>query len=328
MAIIKTENTKTQPQLREVQNKIYLRGALGLQLDLSSNSLPVYEALASEVRLKILQKISQKEYSITELAAELGLSKAITTKHVQKLEQARLVQADRSKSGHKKVPRLMVDSIEVEFPCKIYSSYSSYQDDIQVGHYTGFEVSPTCGLAGLDAGIGKFDDPRSFVDPNHFNAAMLWFSAGYVEYMIPNRLEEKQTPKMLEISMELASEFPYSNNVWPSDIGFSINGVKVGTWTCPGNFSDTRGFYTPQWWHDDLSQYGLLKHLRISESETSIDGQVLSQVGLDDLKLREKDFIVLRIIASKEETHSGGVTIFGRGFGNYDQNIFVSLYYC
>lgn len=299
-----------------------------MQLDLSCNSLPVYEALASEVRLNILQKISQKEYSLTELADELGMSKAVVTKHVQKLEQVHLVQASRGVTGHKKVPRLMVDSIEVEFPCKIYSSYSFYQDDIQVGHYTRFEVCPTCGLVGLDGNIGKFDDPRSFVDPNHYNAAMIWFSSGYVEYMIPNRLEKEQTPKMLEISMELASEFPYSNNMWPSDISFFVNGVKVGTWTCPGNFSDTRGFYTPQWWGDDLSQYGLLKHLRVSESETSIDGQVLSQVGLADLKLGEKTFIVLRIAASKEEVHSGGVTIFGRGFGNYDQSISVSLYYC
>lgn len=301
-----------------------------MQLDLSKNSLPVYEALASDVRLEILRLIGEKEYSITELAKELGLSKAIVTKHVQKLEQAHLVQCGHpgAGAGRRKLPHLTVDSIQIQFPRKIYRSYLSYQDDIQVGHYTGFEVYPTCGLASATGPIGKFDDPRSFVDPNHFNAALVWFSAGYVEYMIPNHLERDETPKLLELSMELASEFPYSNNVWPSDIAFSINGADVGTWTCPGNFSDTRGFYTPAWWGDSLSQYGLLKHLRIADHATSIDGQEISGVGLEDLQLAQKDFITLRITAAHSDKNAGGVTIFGRGFGNYDQNILVSLYYC
>ena len=34
--------------------------------------------------------------------------------------------------------------------------------------------------------------------------------------------------------MEVSSEFPFSNNNWPSDITFSLNGVELGTWTSPG----------------------------------------------------------------------------------------------
>ena len=53
-----------------------------------------------------------------------------------------------------------------------------------------------------------------------------------------------------------------------------------------------------------------------------------SGVGLEDLQLAQKDFITLRITAAHSDKNAGGVTIFGRGFGNYDQNILVSLYYC
>ena len=57
-----------------------------MQLDISSNSLPIYEALASSVRLELLRLISAGDYSITELSKKLNLSKAIITKHIQKLE--------------------------------------------------------------------------------------------------------------------------------------------------------------------------------------------------------------------------------------------------
>ena len=64
-----------------------------MQLDITPNSLPVYEALASNVRLQILQLISERDYNITELSESLGLSKAIITKHIQKLEETRLIRS-------------------------------------------------------------------------------------------------------------------------------------------------------------------------------------------------------------------------------------------
>ncbi len=57
-----------------------------MQLDISNESLPVYEALASSVRLKIIQLLSLNKMSVKELASELGLSSAIVTMHVKKLE--------------------------------------------------------------------------------------------------------------------------------------------------------------------------------------------------------------------------------------------------
>ena len=56
-----------------------------MQLDISQDSLPVYEALASSVRLTIIQLLSKKKMSVKELASELGLSSAIVTMHVKKL---------------------------------------------------------------------------------------------------------------------------------------------------------------------------------------------------------------------------------------------------
>lgn len=300
-----------------------------MELDLSDNSLPVYQALASDVRLQILRLACEGNYSITDISKKINLSKAIVTKHVQKLEQAQLIKCERddSSAGCRKISHLAVDNIRIEFPRHIYHSYSKYEEEMPLGNYIGFEVHPTCGLVSKTGRIGNFDDPYAFVDRNRCNAAMLWFSEGYVEYLMPNHLEKGQKPRMLEISMELASEFPYSNNVWPSDISFFLNEIPVGTWTCPGNFSDARGFYTPEWWNDDLSQYGLLKHIRVSDLNTSIDGEPISDITLSDLDMDNHKFIRLRIASLSNAVQKGGVTIFGRGFGNFDQDIICRLYY-
>lgn len=300
-----------------------------MQLDITTLSLPVYEALASSVRLRILQLISDRDYSITELAQQLGLSKAITTKHIQKLELARLIRCKKSpgKSGQKKVPRLAVDVIEISFPAKLYHSYSTLSTCTQLGHFSNFGVVPTCGLATTQSVVGTLDDPLSFVSAERVNASLLWFSEGFVEYKIPNTLAVGQQLQMLEISFEIASEFPLSNNVWPSDITFYINGVSLGTWTCPGNYSDARGFYTPVWWPDNCSQYGLLRHIRINNNCVNMDGETLSTVQLGDLDIGRSQFIDFRIEVSSDAKNLGGVTLFGKGFGNHDQDIVTKLFY-
>lgn len=62
-----------------------------MRLNVSVQVSSVYEAMASPVRLKILQLISEQPRCITELADSLNLSKAIITRHIQKLEDAHLI---------------------------------------------------------------------------------------------------------------------------------------------------------------------------------------------------------------------------------------------
>jgi predicted transcriptional regulator len=300
-----------------------------MKLDLSKNSLAVYESLASETRLKILELLSIQELNIGQLAAKLNLSSAIVTRHIQKLEQAQLVASEKSagKSGQQKIIRLRVDNIEVIFPKKIYNKFESRVINLKVGHYTDYSVEPTCGLASPKKIIGKLDDPKYFMDGERMDASLVWLSDGYLVYKIPNLLKKSEQPEMLEISLELASEFPGSNNIWPSDISFFINNIKVGTWTSPGNFSDVRGAYTPLWWEDLNSQYGLLKHLRINRNSTHIDGELLSNITINKLGLENSDLIEIKLAIEPDAKNKGGMTLFGQGFGNHDQDIIVKLFY-
>ena len=301
-----------------------------MELYLDDAGLVIYKALASETRIDILKKLANAPATTSELAHELGLSKAILSRHIKILEDARLIHQSHtfvSSDNRKKVYTLKVDQIQINFPQKIYLPFKKKTSEIRLGFFSDFSVTPTCGLAGPQNVIGDMDDPRSFVLNDRIDAVLLWFSSGYVEYMIPNLLDENEKPELLELSLELSSEFPVSNNNWPSDITFYINDIDVGTWTCTGNYSDVRGKYTPAWWDSNYSQYGLLKHLRINNKDTGMDGHKISDICLHDLHLSESPFIKLRIGIKKDALNPGGLTIFGSDFGNHNQNMLLSVYY-
>ena len=267
---------------------------------------------------------------MTELAALLHFSKAVISKHISVLETANLIQESENETTdkRKKIFKLVTDNITITFPEKIYPEFQKYSYDISLGNYfsTG-NIKPTCGLASKDGRIGTFDDPNVFFSQERFKAQLIWFTTGYVEYIIPNKFQKNHIPELLEISLELSSEFPQSNNNWPSDITFWINDVRIGTWTVPGNFSGVRGTLTPSWWGAEFSQYGLLKHLRILKTDSAMDGESISNVTINDLHLDKYSTIRLRIGIDPESLNQGGLTIFGQDFGNYPQNINFSCYY-
>jgi len=51
----------------------------------------------------------------------------------------------------------------------------------------------------------------------------------------------------------------------------------------------------------------------------------VSPITLRDLELANHHSIRLRIEVQPHAKHPGGVNIFGRGFGNYDQDIVLRL---
>jgi len=299
-----------------------------MKLDLTERSLPVYEALSSSVRLKIMTLLADKPMNIKELAEALNLSSAIMTMHVRKLENADLISSHMApgRSGLQKICTLSADGIEIIFPHKMQNERNSYRTEIPVGHYSDFQIEPTCGLATTEHIIGGFDDPRFFWDHERMNAGILWFGKGYVEYKIPNFLLASQNPEELIISMEIASEAPETNNDWPSDITFTLNGVRLGSWTSPGDFGDQRGKYTPNWWANHINQYGLLKQLRVTGKGTFIDSHQISEMTLNDVNIREKQW-TFRLSIEEDARHIGGLTLFGKGFGNYNEHLISELYY-
>ncbi|CAM3238466.1 ArsR family transcriptional regulator [Paenibacillus lupini] len=292
-----------------------------------SRFLPLYEALASEVRWRMMDLIADREMNVKDIAAALELSPSIVTMHLRKLEQAELIGSRRVRlnGGTHKLCFLKQKSIEIELPSASRNARVREQM-ISVGHFTAFDVHPTCGLGTQEKEIGVWDDPRYFLDPERVHAAILWFGRGYVEYKTPNYLLAHQKAEAIEISMEIASEAPGLNDYWPSDIQFAFNGISLGTWTSPADFGRAaRGKYTPEWWHRNVNQYGLLKTIRIDAFGTFMDGERISDVTVADIKL-EEPFWTLRFTVDEEAVNVGGLTIYGAGFGNHDQDIVIRVH--
>lgn len=295
-----------------------------MQLEIDLDSLPVFEALSSDVRIRIIQLLSKKKMSIIEIAEEIGLSSAIITMHIKKLEIANIIKTE--KVGHKKISSLKVEKINIDFPERIFHTFDFKETSIPIGQFIDYNIFPTCGLATISEFIGDVDEPKYFMDPKRVDAKILWFTTGFIEYKTPNFIESDKKIEMIEISMEISSEFPFSNDNWPSDISFSLNEVEIGTWTSPGDFGDIRGKHTPFWYPDNMNQYGLLKTIRISNEITNMDGTALSNITISDIPLNDQTW-KLRIEVKEEATNCGGCTLFGTGFGNYNQDIKFKIYY-
>ncbi|PAF32617.1 ArsR family transcriptional regulator [Paenibacillus sp. 7516] len=298
-----------------------------IQSNGESRFMPLYDALASEVRWRIMELIADQEMSVKDIAAQIKLSPSIVTMHIRKLEQAELIGSRRVRrnGGTHKMCFLKQKKIEIELPAASRVT-NMREQTISVGHYTAFDIHPTCGLGTREKEIGVWDDPRYFLDPERVQASILWFGRGYVEYKTPNYLYPNPSADAIEISMELASEAPGLRDDWPSDITFTFNGIELGTWTSPADFGRAaRGKYTPEWWHRNVNQYGLLKTIRVDSSGTTIDGEWMSDVTLNDVKLGEP-FWTLRFAVEEQSDHVGGLTLYGSGFGNHDQDIVIRVY--
>lgn len=296
-------------------------------IQVNSRNMPVLECFSSETRVKMIELLSDRPMNIKELAEALGLSSAIVTKHIQKLEEAGLVGSESLSGtrGRTKVCFLVPDTVTLLIKAPPQPERNRYTVSIPVGQYADFRIRPTCGLASEAGIIGIVDDPRYFSDPQHVKANHLWFGSGYLEYRIPNFLVGRQTLHSVSFSLEMCSEAPGYNENWPSDISFHLNDIPLGTWTCPGDFGASRGVHTPEWWNLG-TQYGLLKIVSVREDGTYLDGVRLSDVRIADLGVVQGQELRLRL-SCEEQTYGGGISLFGKHFGNYDQDIEVTLSY-
>jgi predicted transcriptional regulator len=291
--------------------------------------LEVFKALGSEIRISIIKLLLKNNgMNMNELATSLKITNGALTRHIKQLEECGIVTIITESAGHGNQKKCMVhlEKILIEFDTG-EPKKNIYDTDIKIGHYSDYQVYPTCGLATSSQLIGEVDDARYFAHPSRIDSDILWFTRGYVEYMIPNFLPVLQKIDQITISAELSSEAPGINDIWPSDIYFYLNGTLLGLWTSPGDFGNVKGIYTPDWWYSNWNQYGLLKLIVINHIGTFIDGLQISEVSLKDLNLDYRSTIKFKFAVPEEAKHVGGLTIFGRNFGNYNQDIKVRIHY-
>ena len=290
----------------------------------------LYEALDSDVRIGILEELlTHGELNLAYFAKRFNVSNGAITGHVKKLHAAGLIEISTSSGvrGTQKICCLATDKVIVDFTAHPQAEGRAESTQIDIGHYIGYDVRGTCGIATDEHIIGGFDDPACFSFPERIRAGILWMGWGYVEYLVPNYLTPENKLKELRISLEIASEAPGYAAYYPSDIHFSLNGVDLGIYTSKGEYNDRTGTCNTAWWYGNLGQYGKKITISVGQEGTLIGGVKVSKTTLSDLSLEPGRQIKFRIYVPEDAENRGGFTLFGKGFGDYDEGIVCKFVY-
>lgn len=289
------------------------------------------KALSSPVRLEILKLLNDETESmiIIEIAKRLGLPASSTAFHLKILEDAGLVRMETQPGfrGVTKVCSRRMDIVTLSLMQMGQNRTEICTEKMAVGAFSDCEIHPTCGMYSLDGVIGMEDRPYSFYLEDRLKAEILWSSAGYVEYKFANRVPEKRDVKKLWIRMEICSEAPGYKEDWKSDITVWINDTECGTWTSPGDFGDRKGCITPSDWKGLGTQYGMLTTWEVDDTGCYINGTKVTDVTIDKLAVMERSFIKVRIGNKPDAQYVGGFVLFGKGIGDYAQDIVLNMEY-
>ena len=304
---------------------------LRLRMDQPEDLRIVAHALSGDVRLRILAMIGTTSMNVNEIARELGVPVSTTALNIQILERAGLVSCEMQPGarGAMKMCVRGIDRVHISLSPTPRGERRVWEFEMPVGCYALVGgVQPTCGMANRNRKMNADDDVRSFYQPNHFEADILWMRAGFVEYHFPAADVPLNQVDFLELSFEACSETLGHNNHWPSNIYVEINGQRLGVWRCEGDFGGRPGQLNPSWWDATNTQFGQLKTWRVDRRRTYLDGDALSCVNLDKIHLDgAQDCIRVRIGVQAEDGHVGGMNLFGDHFGDFPQGLILRAGY-
>ena len=78
----------------------------------------------------------------------------------------------------------------------------------------------------------------------------------------------------------------------------------------------------------NIDNFGLLKNITINESGVYLDNeQINSNITINDLELTNFNCIKLKIESNQDDIHPGGFNIFGKGSGDFQQDIEMNVIY-
>lgn len=301
-----------------------------LSIDRPDALSKIAHALSSPVRLSIMRALGQRSMSVGELAEALDIPMSTTALAVKTLEEAGLITSETQPGtrGSMKLCSRRLDTVAITLNPEVENSTSTLVMHMPIGGYSIAEgIKPTCGLAGPAAYIGEMDDPSAFYVTDRFAAQLLWFRQGALEYRFSFPAREAMIYDWLEISFEACSEAPMYRDPWKSDITVSINGKKLGIWTCPCDCGGRHGKLTPAWWSELSTQFGFLKTWRVDQSGSYLEGAQIGGTTLEDLDIGKQDYLSVRIEVAADAENAGGLNLFGEGFGDYAQPLVLRVGY-
>lgn len=286
-------------------------------------------ALSSSYRIKILKLLTKRSYSLQELAGILDLAISTISFHVKILKEANLVKAlpAPSKKGNEKNISLNTEMLVFAFSTDQSSHNRTKFLEIPIGAFSAYNITPPCAICTKNEIVNPFDDSLIFDSTLRFESELLSFTKGWIEYSIVSDIIQSRQVNNLTFTLELCSECPNYNNNWKSDITFWINNIEIATYRSMGDYGGRRGKFTPQWWENTSTQYGMLVNISINQKGIFLNGKQINDITLNDLNLSSNKDLKFRIGIKDSAHYIGGINLFGKHFGDYNQAINLTIDY-
>ena len=287
----------------------------------------IANALSSKIRINIIKQLREKSYTIAELKRLNNISYSSILFHINILSELNLVNINYfpGQKGFAQVVSIRNKNLFFEV-AEDKPKETTTKQSIGVGCFVNHNVVGYCGLAGVDfTHMGLNID---LLDSRRFNASLIWAQEGFIEYNFSNNSFIDKEIKELRISLEICSEARLYREDWKSDITFSINEKELCTWQSPGDFGERRGTLNPPSWPSFNTQYGLLINICVNRNGVYInEKKYSSSITIDDLCINKGKGILFKIESKPDAVYKGGWNIFGRHFGDYNQDIDLFVTY-
>ncbi|MDF2542439.1 MAG: transcriptional regulator, TrmB [Herbinix sp.] len=300
-----------------------------LDLNKKQQTALIGKALSSEIRLDILRLLIEKVSNVSEIASIFNIPLSSAALHIKVLEEAKLITTQEKPGvrGAQKVCGIAFEDIYFNafMHMNEIEKRKTYRFEMPIGNYYDCNIEGRCGIISEKTYLGIEDSPYSFFTNDRFDAQLIWFDTGYIEYRFPSHNIKNNRVAELSFSFEICSEAPGYQNDWPSDISIWINNHAVATIYSAGDYGDRTGRLNPLWWSDTMTQYGILKTLTINSLGCFEDSVKCSEHTLSSLGLDEGYYISFKIGVKPDAENAGGLNIFGEKFGDHPQGIVMNL---
>lgn len=287
----------------------------------------IANALSSEVRINIIKQLREKSYTIAELKKLNNISYSSILFHINILSELNLVNINYlpGQKGFAQVVSIRNKNLFFEV-AEDKPKETTIKQSIGVGCFVNHNVVGYCGFAGIDfTHMGLNID---LLDSKRFDASLIWTQEGFIEYCFSNNSFIDKEIKELRISLEICSEARLYREDWKSDITFSINKKELCTWQSPGDFGERRGILNPPSWPSCNTQYGLLINICVNKNGVYInEKKYTGSITIDDLCINKGKGILFKIESKPDAIYKGGWNIFGKHFGDYNQDIDLFVTY-
>lgn len=313
--------------------------------DRENDLIKIVSALSVKTRREIIKIINQSPKTINQIAWELNIPVSTASFHTKILIKAGLltVSANDKKITNQKLVSLgnyffALHLENTNHPTNTPSFSKVKTIEVPIGSYSDFNVEPSCGINTSEGTLLVADTPATFSSPERFKAGLIWFKRGYLEYSIPLlnysgskqtgiSYEDKHNITSLSFTFEMCAETINYDHNCKSLVTFTINNKQIGKIKLNGDFGKRRGKLNPDWLSDNITQYGLLYNLDVRLDGSYLNEKKISDITILDLQLSQMDILSFKFEVTPDTKRKGGINLFGKNFGDYPQDIILSITY-